>query len=451
MTSGEISTIEFYGFAVNGQKEETMIHRVLGWFAGFLLVSIQGKNVERFINLCKNNRFDLWQISFAERKGQDCLFFKIALHDFYKLRPIARKCKVHPLIIRRYGFPFMVGKMKRHKSFCLGVLCFVGILFFLSGRIWGIYVRGELYHSKESLLRTLEQMNVYGGMAANDLTCNEVEEKLRHIYTDIGWASVELKGSKIYVRVKEVTIPSSRKKKQKGHLIAREDAKVVSIVTRKGTAKKRSGNQVKKGDILISGAISIYGDGDTLYRREYVHADGDVILETTQEYSDSICKKQEKRSYTGRTKNIFEWQIAGHSFFCHNPLKNLETYKKYDIIREGGKVCPEVSLRFPLSCYKKTYREYMLQSDMLSKKEAKKALLQRYKRYIRHKKEKGYALKTEKIRFYQKGNAFLCKSSLVFWRKEDTYRKINKKNKTIYKEKENNGNNGNNSRNTGGA
>lgn len=53
MTSGEISTIEFYGFAVNGQKEETMIHRVLGWFAGFLLVSIQGKNVERFINLCK--------------------------------------------------------------------------------------------------------------------------------------------------------------------------------------------------------------------------------------------------------------------------------------------------------------------------------------------------------------------------------------------------------------
>ena len=65
--------------------------------------------------------------------------------------------------------------------------------------------------------------------------------------------------------------------------------------------------------------------------------------------------------------------------------------------------------------------------------------------------EKGYALKTEKIRFYQKGNAFLCKGSLVFWRKEDTYRKINKKNKTIYKEKENNGNNGNNSRNTGGA
>ena len=93
----------------------------------------------------------------------------------------------------------------------------------------------------------------------------------------------------------------------------------------------------------------------------------------------------------------------------------------------------------------------MLQSDMLSKKEAKKALLQRYKRYIRHKKEKGYALKTEKIRFYQKGNEFLCKGSLVFWRKEDTYRKINKKNKTIYKEKENNGNNGNNSRNTGGA
>ena len=107
MTSGEISTIEFYGFAVNGQKEETMIHRVLGWFAGFLLVSIQGKNVERFINLCKNNRFDLWQISFAERKGQDCLFFKIALHDFFiNYAPLRENAKYIPLIIRRYGFPF---------------------------------------------------------------------------------------------------------------------------------------------------------------------------------------------------------------------------------------------------------------------------------------------------------------------------------------------------------
>jgi len=43
MTSGEISTIEFYGFAVNGQKEETMIHRVLGWFAGFFAGVNSGK------------------------------------------------------------------------------------------------------------------------------------------------------------------------------------------------------------------------------------------------------------------------------------------------------------------------------------------------------------------------------------------------------------------------
>ena len=95
MTSGEISTIEFYGFAVNGQKEETMIHRVLGWFAGFLLVSIQGKNVERFINLCKNNRFDLWQISFAERKGQDC-FLRLHCMIFINYAPLRENAKYIP-------------------------------------------------------------------------------------------------------------------------------------------------------------------------------------------------------------------------------------------------------------------------------------------------------------------------------------------------------------------
>ncbi len=44
MTSGEISTIEFYGFAVNwAKKEETMIHRVLGMVCRFFAGVNSGK------------------------------------------------------------------------------------------------------------------------------------------------------------------------------------------------------------------------------------------------------------------------------------------------------------------------------------------------------------------------------------------------------------------------
>lgn len=428
-----------------------MVHRVLGWLAGFLLVEIHGQNIERFINLCKNNRMDLWQIALhkgRKKKNEDfsscsVMTFKIALSDFYKLRPIARKCKVHPLIIKRFGLPFIIGKMKRHKGFCTGIFGFCCLLFFLSTRVWGISIEGESYHSSESILRYLEGINVYGGMAASDLKCNQLEEKLRHKYSDIGWASVELSGSKIYIRLKEVAMITKEKKPHKGHLIAKDDGTVVSIVTRKGTAKVLAKDKVKKDDILISGLVKLYGDNDVLYAKNYVHADGDVVIETKESYSNLLKGKYTKKVYTDRTRKIHEWRFWKNSFFLYNPLNNLETYKKYDIIREGGQLCPFVSLRFPVYHYTKTFREVVFRDAQYTKKEARDLLLNQYRYYIEQKKAQGYILKKEKIKFTTVGKDYKCSGNLTFWRNEDSYRVINKKNKIIYKEKDGDGNNGN--------
>lgn len=428
-----------------------MVHRVLGWLAGFLLVEIRGQNIERFINLCKNNKIDLWKISLHKQKRRTkfydenthALTFKIALADFYQLRPIARKCKVHPLVIRRYGLPFIFGKMLRHKGFCVGIAGFCCLLFFLSTRIWGISIQGESYHSAESILRYLESIDIYGGMAARDLQCNELEEKLRHKYTDIGWASVELSGSKIYIRIKEVTMIPKAPKIKKGHLIASDTGKIVSIVTRKGTAKVFAGDKVKKGEIVISGLVKIYGDSDVLYAKNYVHADGDVVIETKENYSDILKENYSKKIYTDRTRKVYEWRFGKNSFFLYNPLNNLETYKKYDIIREGGQLYPFISLRFPIYQYTKTFREMIFRDAKYTQKEAEEILLERYRYFIEKKKASGYILKKEKIKFARVGKDYKCSGSLTFWRNEDSYRVISKKNKILYKEKDTDGNNGN--------
>ena len=47
-----------------------------------------------------------------------------------------------------------------------------------------------------------------------------------------------------------------------------------------------------------------------------------------------------------------------------NPLNNLETCEKYDIIREGGNLCPALSLRFPVSHSVKTFREIVYKKEM---------------------------------------------------------------------------------------
>lgn len=417
-----------------------MIHKVFGWIGGYLKVRIQGKRIERFVNLCRNRNIVLWQLCWDT--NQEILYFRISLKDFYRLRPMARKCKVHPIVVKRYGLPFLLGHMKKRASFCLGVAGCFALVLFLSTRIWGISVEGQSYHTKESILEYLDSIDIYGGIDSKTLECARLEEQIRQKFNDIGWVSVEKKGSKIYIRVREVLLVKKDKKKQPGHLIAQQNGRVVSIVTRSGTAKVKAGDRVKKGDVLISGAVKIYGDNQELVEKKYVHAEGTVILSVQKNYQDTLEKEYQKKVYTGRTKKIYELQLGEMNFFCYNPLKNLETFEKYDIIREGGNLCPALSLRFPVSHSVKTFREIVYKKEMYSAKEAGEILKKRFDYYLRQKKEAGYVLKDQDVSFENHREDYQYKGNLVFWKEQETYRTINKK-KIVYKEKETDGNNGN--------
>ena len=415
-----------------------MVHRILGWLGGFVKVRMSGGNLERFVNLCRNHRIVLWQIYWDHKKRY--LYFRGTLHDFYRLRPVVRKCKVRLVVVRRYGLPFILGKMKRHAGFCLGVCFCFCLVVFLSSRVWGIAVEGQSYHSKESIIKYLNSIQVYGGMAIKDLQCNRLEEILRKKYNDIGWVSVEQKGSKIYIRIKEVLLTDKAKKEKKGHLIAENTGRVVSIVTRKGTAKVKAGDKVKKGDILISGTVPIIGDNDTLLEKDFVHAEGIVILESKVNYKKQILEDYNKKVYTGRNRKIYEWQIGKYHFFCYNPLNNLETYEKYDIIREGGQICPFVSMRFPFYSYVKTFREVAYQKAKHSQKEAFAILQAKYADYLSRKKKKGYILKYDNTALEQEKTSYFLQGKITFWKEQKKYREIKKK-KIIYKEKSEDGSN----------
>lgn len=422
-----------------------MVHRIFGWIGGYVKVRIQGNNVERFVNLCRNRGIILWQLYWEP--GKNILYFQIALRDFYKLRPLVRKCRVHPIVVRRFGLPFLIGHMKKRASFCLGVaLCFC-LIIFLSTRIWGISIEGESYHTKDTIMEYLDSIDIYGGIAGTSLECSRLEEQIRQKYNDIGWVSVEKKGSKIYIRIKEVLLVDKEKKVKDGHLVAEEAGKVVSIVTRNGTAKVRAKDKVKKGQVLISGVVKIFGDNQEMIAKRFVHAEGNVVLSMKENYQDSLPKQYKKKVYTARTRSIHEWQFGDTKFFCYNPLKNLETYEKYDIIREGGKLCPFLSTRFPVGHYVKTFREILYQKAEYSKKEAGKVLQERFAYYLEQKKEAGYELKKQDVSLLAGQDSYQYAGTLVFWKKQSSYRSIQKK--TIRKETD--GNNGNGNRDTDGT
>lgn len=414
-----------------------MVHKILGWFSGYVTVRVRNGGLERFVNLCRHHGIQLWQVYWNSSRTE--LYAKVKLSDYYRLRPVVRKTKVFPVVVERHGAPFILGEMRKRYSFFVGIVLFFGLLIFLSSRVWGIAVEGESYHTKESILKFLDTQDVYGGMAVRKVQCAKIEEMIRRKYEDIGWASVEKKGSMLYVRLQEVQLVKGEKQEKPAHLIAAESGKVVSIVTSRGTAKVRAGARVKKGDILISGVVRIIGDNQELLGKDYVHAEGTVVIQSQKKYQKKLKEKYQKKSYTGDEKRVYQCNIGNRQFFFYNPLNHLETFEKYDIIRDGGQICPSVSLRFPAGFWKKTFREVKLKPAKYSKKEASEVLNRQREEYLNKQEAKGYQVLSSRSKVEKSGDTYVLNDLIIWSREQDQYRRIYKKSKMFEKKEKKDG------------
>ncbi len=91
--------------------------------------------------------------------------------------------------------------------------------------------------------------------------------------------SAELRGTKLFLRLAETDMPLMQKEESVPvHLVATADGIVESLVCRSGTPMVKIGDVVKKGDILVSGIVSVIGDNETLVNRYPVAADADILL-----------------------------------------------------------------------------------------------------------------------------------------------------------------------------
>ncbi len=403
-----------------------MVHKVAGWFKVYLLIRVTGYGSRRFVNLCRNHGIELWLIRYDD--NEDMLYCRIFLKDFYKLRPIARKCKVWAVVKERSGFPFVIEMMRQRLSFFVGVAIFIFLLMFLSSRIWGISIEGQSVHTRESLLKYLDSHNVYGGMAVRDVECSTIREELRHSFDDISWVSVELRGSRILIKLKEAQLVQENKEdKTPASLVAEDAGTVISIVTSRGTANVRAGDKIKKNKVLISGIDKITGDGDELVRKRRVRAEGKVVVESVKKYEDELLRRYSKKEYTGRKKYLYNIIVSGANVFFYNPLNNLETYKKCDIIREGGQIFKDLSQRFPVYFWRQCFAEVKNTEADYTDKEAKEFLNERFKYYLDEQEKNGYKIIDARLFIEKSGWRYIAHSDVKVQKEQAVYRTLKKK------------------------
>ena len=406
-----------------------LLNRMNRYRRGYIKIRITGSNAERFLNLCQHQELRMDRIC---REG--CNYTAVMpADDYFRLRPVIRKTGIRPEISEKRGLPFLLRKNRKRKVLLLCAVLFAGLLYYLSGFLWRIEYEGCYYHTKEQLQSFLEECGIYEGVRKREASCPEIEEKIRSRFTDIGWVSAEISGTVMKIRIKETKMPKLNADKaadgfgeiwqeETGHIVAASDGIVMEISVASGSAQVRAGDVVRRGQILISGVLDVFGDNETLVERRPVLAQGSVVLKTTENYDDRFPLDYEKRVYSGRKKTGLRLELAGIKIFSYSPSNS---YPECDIISEMEQYCIGDSFFLPFKAWKTTVREYYMEPAVYSEEEARIAANERLIRYLTERKEGGATLLSSEVSTELEKNACHTSGLLIFQESAWKYRTVN--------------------------
>lgn len=231
------------------------------WLCGYVCIVLQGRQINRFLNLCSKNDIRLWKItSDIEHKVR----VYVRLKDFYYLKPYLRKTKTKMMIHSKKGFPFWCHRHPKLKWMLLITLVLICMFVYSRNFVWEIQIHGNERISTNDLEDFLSLQNIESGIKKEAIDCSKLEYQLRQNFQKLGWVSVYINQTKLCIEIKE-SIYDTRESitEEIGvqyDLVAQKDAIISSIVTREGTAIVQKGQSVKSGDVLVLGECDIFDD-----------------------------------------------------------------------------------------------------------------------------------------------------------------------------------------------
>lgn len=407
-----------------------MLERLFQYLLGYVILELCGSEKERFINLCKNREIEIIHIFSIN----DTWYCKITCRQLKKIKNSLRKTGCRMRIKKKRGLPFLLQHMKKRKGLLIGSVLFLLILTQFSGRIWHIDVDGGFIHTREQMLQVIaEELNVYAGVPKELVDCFEIEKRLRLDYNEIGWISVEKRGCCLFVRMNESTMPKQVFVQEiPSHIIAGQDGVVKKIEVLAGVPMVKVGDNVKKGDILISGVIPIIGDFNELLRKQAVCAVGAVYIESDFSYNTAFPMRYEKKNYTGERKGL-ELFLFGRKLFSYIPRYSVG---KYDIM--SNDIVPYAFEDYQVPVLLRMYRyiPYTCETVHMTEQEAKEKAQKNWEEFLSDWKEQGvqiiqavYSLELQQGYCFTAGTVTACGNFISYqeimeeeWKIQDEHR-----------------------------
>lgn len=371
-----------------------LIKIIFSLIIGYLRISIEGYYIERFINICRNQKIIIWNL---KRDGDIKLNLNISINDFKKIGLIAKKTKCRVKILKKRGIPFIFNKYKKRKVFLAFLLIMIITLVILSNFIWNIEITEEDQNKIDGITQDLAECGLKIGSPKSKINTKEIINKIRLKREDIAWIGIEIKGTNAIIKtVKSTAKPEIIDENDYCSIVANKQGIITKINAQTGTAAVKVGDTVNIGTPLINGWMEGKFTGI-----RYVHAKGNIQAKVWYTENVTIPYNLTEQVETGNIEN--KYKIKFNNFEI-NFSKRLSKFKIYDTIEAEHKIKIFSDFYLPISLVKITNKEKKEVQKNYTLEEAKNIGIEQLQQKLDQKIEHKENIVNKIINTYEKEN-----------------------------------------------
>lgn len=373
----------------------------MNWFGRMratVRIDIKGNAKERYLNMCRARHFPVWDVT--SDKKNDVITMCMNREDFLESKSAIRKTGVKVSVKEKSGLPFLLKKINKRRVFVAGALLGVLFLFMMMQSIWAFQFEGTKRITDEQIVDYLESRGVTIGTPIRELNYEELEQGLREQFPEITWASVSQRGTTLLIRIREREYTESLQHyDDRTDIVADVDGVIVSMIVKEGVPYVQKGDVISAGDILVGGAVPIYDENSEISGYHYYHAQADIVVETSQRYTDTLSLSYEKKVYTGKEALIVSLGAFDARVVLGNGLSssNVESRSKNYQLRLFR------YLQLPFFAQITRQNAYEWQLSYYTKEEAQELLLSGLEKYLRELSEKGVQIIAKDVKIIKNG------------------------------------------------
>ncbi len=333
-----------------------MLNLITGWRT----VTVPEKHAADALNILRTYRYTHWHM---RRDTNGAIAFRLCGNECSTYLKICHSAGICVETGRMHGIPDLFGRYKGRWGIPAGILSAALIIWLSTTVVWSIEITGNKTLSDEQIRGILKECGFTEGVQFGSMDFELFQNYVLMTTDAISWIAVNMYGTTAQVEVRENNTGNRSTYPGAANIIAAEDGQIAEVRLKSGRASVTIHDVVRKGELLISGIMSVR-DGELRYE----YAEGEVIAQVNRQLVTEVPLNQETKVYTG------EESVKKTIIFFGKHIKffqkgGIDT-STYDTIIESTRLHLPGGIELPVWIQKESQRVYRMETETLSAEQA---------------------------------------------------------------------------------